>query len=418
MNPDEQTTTTAPPAEPAPTPVLEAAIPEAVVSASAAVQTAVVEEHALPLHALEAPVVDPSVVDVPVVSAPVVHAAAPEAPIVEAPLVAVLPGALPTVESHAAQSIVVTSAPSLASVAPAAAAVPKPPDPKMEERRKAAQEAWDRVVNARASGETLTGMVTAVVKGGLLVDIASIRGFLPASQVAVPLGSSPEALVKTRVPLKILDIDGARRRAVVSHRRALDEERRTKRTDLLKSLEIGQRREATVVRLADFGAFVDLGGVDGLIPMSELALERVEKAADAVTIGDVLTVEVIRIDEGGKKIALSRKNVLPDPWRDHADVLRPGTVVTGKVVAKEPRFTVEIAPGITGSVRESDADPADYELGESIEVAVRMVDRRTRRITLTTMHGELSTVTAPTTTGFAPLGVELLSKLDRKKKKR
>ncbi|GAC1545247.1 MAG: hypothetical protein NVS2B17_27390 [Candidatus Velthaea sp.] len=377
MNPDEQITNAAPPVEASAQPGAPPVTVDVPLDAPDAGESSVAQE-----PAVEAPVTE--------VSAPEIPAA--EASVPEAPAASEPPPAVP----HQA--------------------APKPVDPKMEERRQAAQAAWQHVVDARQSGETLTGAVTAVVKGGLLVDIAGIRGFLPASQVAVALGTTVEALVKTRVPLKVLDIDAGRRRAVVSHRRALDEERRTKRTELLKSLAIGQRREATVVRLADFGAFVDLGGVDGLIPMSELALERVEKAGDAVSIGEKLMVDVIRIDEGGKKIALSRKNALPDPWRDHADVLRQGAVVTGKVVAKEPRLSVEIAPGVIGSVRDSDADPSDYEVGEAIEVAVRMVDRRTRRITLTTMHGEASVAT--TSSGFAPLGIELLSKPKGKPKKR
>ncbi|MEA2718344.1 MAG: small subunit ribosomal protein, partial [Candidatus Eremiobacteraeota bacterium] len=272
--------------------------------------------------------------------------------------------------------------------APAAAKPgPKPPDPRAEERRQRAQQAWERVVAARESGEILSGTVTAAVKGGLLVDVAGIRGFLPASQVRVPLGTAIDTLVKTKVPLKVIDIDQTRRRIVVSHRRAAEEERRHKRTELLRSLEVGQMREGVVVRLAEFGAFVDLGGVDGLIPMRELAFERIDKAGDVVTIGEHLQVEVLRIDENGKKISLSRKNALPDPWRDHANVLRQGSTVEGRVVAKEPRLQVELAPGVVGSIRESDADPADYELGEAIEVLVRRVDRATRRITLTTMHG-------------------------------
>ncbi len=283
---------------------------------------------------------------------------------------------------------------------------PPPPNPANEERRLRAQQAWERVVAARESGEVLTGTVTTAVKGGLLVDVGGIRGFLPASQVRVPIGTAIDTLVKTKVPLKVIDIDQARRRIVVSNRRAADEERRSKRTELLRSLAVGQVREGVVVRLADFGAFVDLGGVDGLIPMRELAFERVEKSSDVVKVGDVLPVEVLRIDENGKKISLSRKNALPDPWRDHANVLKQGSTVEGKVVAKEPRLQVEIAPGVVGSIRDSDADPADYEIGEAIEVMVRRVDRATRRITLTTLHGA-SAVPPPSSTGFAPLGVEL-----------
>jgi ribosomal protein S1 len=275
-----------------------------------------------------------------------------------------------------------------------------------EERRQRVQQAWERVVNARENGEVLTGTVTASVKGGLLVDVGGIRGFLPASQVRAQAGTAIDTLVKTKLQLKVIDIDQNRRRIVVSNRRALEDERRAKRGELLRSLEVGQVREAVVVRLADFGAFVDLGGIDGLIPMGELAFERVEKASDVVTIGEQLSVQVLRIDEGGKKIALSRKNVLPDPWRDHADLLRSGSTVEGKVVAKEPRLQVEIAPGVIGSVRESDANPADYEIGETIEVTVRSVDRRTRRINLTTLLGA-ALIPQQSSSGFAPLGVEL-----------
>ncbi len=284
---------------------------------------------------------------------------------------------------------------------------PAPPDPRVEERRRRAQAAWDRVVAARSSGEVVNGTVTAAVKGGLLVDVAGIRGFLPASQVRVPQGTAIETLVKTKVPLKVIDIDQSRRRIVVSHRRAAEEERRAKRSDVLKSLVVGQVREGTVVRLTDFGAFVDLGGIDGLIPMRELAFERVEKTADVVSVGEKLPVEVLRIDEGGKKISLSRKNALPDPWRDHADVVRNGATIEGKVVAKEPRLQVEIAPGIVGTVREGDADPAQYEIGEAIEVTVRRADRATRRITLSTMHAAVAAPPPGKSSGFAPLGVEL-----------
>jgi predicted RNA-binding protein with RPS1 domain len=330
------------------------------------------------------------------------EAAPPEA-------VAAAEAAAPT-EDAAATDVAPSGEPAPASPAPAAQPAPKQPDPRAEERRQRAQQAWERVVNARESGEVLTGTVTAAVKGGLLVDVGGIRGFLPASQVRVPLGTAIDTLVKTKVPLKVIDVDQTRRRIVVSHRRAAEEERRNKRSDLLRSLAVGQVREGVVVRLADFGAFVDLGGVDGLIPMRELAFERIDKAGDVVTIGEHLQVEVLRIDENGKKISLSRKNALPDPWRDHAGVLRQGSSVQGKVVGKEPRLQVELAPGVVGSVGDRDADPADYEIGEAIEVLVRRVDRATRRITLTTMHGAAAVPppqSSSTSSGFAPLGVEL-----------
>jgi small subunit ribosomal protein S1 len=306
-----------------------------------------------------------------------------------------------------------SESPAAPSAADATAPPPPPAGPtKADERRERAQQAWEMVVSAHEAGDTVTAMVTTAVKGGLLVDMAGIRGFLPASQARVPIGTALETLVKTKVPLKIIDIDQTRRRAVVSHRRAVEDERRSRRSELLRSLQVGQTREGLVVRLADFGAFVDLGGIDGLIPMRELAFERVDKVGDVLKVGDRLPVQVIRIEENGKKISLSRKNALPDPWRDHADAVKRGAIVQGKVVGKEPRLQVELAPGIVGIVRESDADPAQYEIGEEIEVAVRSADRTTRRIVLTTMHGAAAAAAvseSSTSSGFAPLGVELSS---------
>ena len=277
------------------------------------------------------------------------------------------------------------------------------PSPEVSEGRRKAQAAWERLVSARASNETIQGAVKSLVKGGLLLDIDGYRGFLPASHVRVAKGTPLESLVNTTVPVKVIDVDEQRKRLVVSHRRAMEEERRSARAQLLQSLKVGEERDATVVRLADFGAFVDLGGIDALIPLGELAFERVEKAADIVHPGEKLKVRVLRIDEGGKKIAVSRKGALADPWRDHSDLLRQGNVVEGTVIAKEPRLTIELAPGVSGTLGDRDADPSEYEIGEKVEVTIRNVDFRNRRIRLSTPHAAQSY----NSSGFAPLGTEL-----------
>jgi predicted RNA-binding protein with RPS1 domain len=365
-----------------------------------------------PAAADEAPAIEATATEAP--AATQAPAAAEQAPTIEATATEALAEAdapaateVPAATEAPAEAQAATQTPA-ATEAPAAGEAPAPQPKPPDERRIRAQQAWERVVTARESGETLNGTVTAAVKGGLLVDVGGIRGFLPASQTRVESGTPIEAMVKAKLPLKVIDVDTGRRRIVVSHRRALQDERRAKRTELLRSLAIGQIREGVVVRIADFGAFVDLGGIDGLIPMRELAFERIEKASDVVKIGEKLPVEVIRIEDNGKKIALSRKNALPDPWRDHAAVLKQGATVEGKVVGKDPRLQVELAPGVVGSVRENDANPADYEIGEAIEVIVRRVDRATRRITLSTAN---AIPDAPqqqqTSTGFAPLGIEL-----------
>ncbi|GAC1556732.1 MAG: hypothetical protein NVS3B17_04540 [Vulcanimicrobiaceae bacterium] len=283
-------------------------------------------------------------------------------------------------------------------------------DPAVEERRLRAQHHWDAIVAAKQTHATFIATVTKTTNGGLLVDVGGVRGFLPASQIRVDGDATLPSLVDTKLTVTVVDVDLGRRRIVVSQRRAAEAARRSKRTELLRSLAIGQTHEANVVRLVPFGAFVDIGGVEGLVPMSELALERVEKVEDLLKVGDRFPASIIRIDEGGRKIALSRKNALPDPWRDHPDVVRPGAVVEGIVVAKEagPRdagLRVEIAPGIVGSIRDSDANPDEYEIGERVEVTVKFADRRTRRIRLGTAYA--SPPPTATASGFAPLGTEL-----------
>jgi small subunit ribosomal protein S1 len=275
-----------------------------------------------------------------------------------------------------------------------------------DERRKAAQANWQRLVDAKSSGDTVEGLVKTPVKGGLLVDISGYRGFLPASQTSVAKGTPLESLVNSTIPLKVLDVDEARKRVVVSHRRATQEERRAQRQEFIRSLKVGEEVESTVVRLTDFGAFVDLGsGVDALVPVSELAFERVDKPADVVHVGEKLQVRILRVEQNGKKIAASRKGAMKDPWREHADVLKQGKAIEGKVVAKDRRLDVEIAPGIVGSLGDREVNPDDYEVGETIEVIVRSIDFRNRRLRLGNPHA--AAATQQSATAFAPLGAEL-----------
>ena len=131
-------------------------------------------------------------------------------------------------------------------------------DPAVIERKRKAQESWERAVAAHAGGDVVEGLVTAAVKGGLLVDVDGVRGFLPASQASPGAGVAIETLVKQKLPLKIIDVDAARKRVVVSHRRAAESQKRAARTTLLRSLAIGQKYTVTVARLADFGAIEKL----------------------------------------------------------------------------------------------------------------------------------------------------------------
>jgi len=313
----------------------------------------------------------------------------PSAPALEA---AAAPAAAEATAEHAPEAT--------AALAPEAKA-PAAPDP----RKEAAKAAWQRLTDAKASSESVSGKVLRAVKGGLMLDVDGYRAFLPATQSRPEKGQPIESLVGATLPLKVLDTDEKQKRLVVSHRRAVGDDRRAARAALLAELAVGAEREATVVRLADFGAFVDLGsGVDALIPLSELAFENVKAASDVVAVGDRFAVRIIRVDAAGKRIAASRKAALHDPWREHAALLKPGTVVEGKVVGKDGRLDVEIAPEVIGSVSDRDADPEEYTIGETVEVTVRFADHRNRRLRLTTMQ---SAAAASPPSGFAPLGVEL-----------
>jgi len=363
------------------------------------------------LEPLEAPVADTPLETVaettpvvPVAEA-IVEAVAETAPVEAAAETPVAPVAETPVEPVAETPVEPVAA---------APAVPKPAKPQLtpeqlarqEEARARAAAVWTRISGAKETGESISGRVRSEVKGGLILDVEGFRAFLPASQTRVAKGEPLATLVNAVVSVKVLDVDEKRKRLVVSHRRALEADRRATRTALLQSLKIGETREAKVVRLADFGAFVDLGGVDALVPIGELAFERIEKPSDVVNIGDSFTVKVMRIDEGGRKIAVSRKGALPDPWRDHADLLKTGNVVEGKVVSKEPRLMVEIAEGVVGSISDREADPAEYEIGEAVEVTIRSVDYRNRRLRLSTT-AVAQEFASNTSSGFAPLGKEL-----------
>ncbi len=296
------------------------------------------------------------------------------------------------------------AAPAAAAPPAAEPAAPKGPTPEQLAARQRAQERWEKLVAAHAEGESREARVKSLVKGGLLLDIDGYRAFLPASQSGEQRGAALDPLVGTKIQVKIIDVDEARKRLVVSRRRALAQERRESRAATIAALEVGKECDATVVRLTDFGAFVDLGGgVDALVPMSELDFERVAKAADVVSVGEQLRVRILRVEGNGKKIAASRKALLADPWRDNAALLRNGSTIEGTVVALEPRLSVEVAPGIVGNISDREADPADYAIGEKVEVTIRSLDMRARRLRLSVLHG----TPAMSSTGFAPLGQEL-----------
>jgi 4-hydroxy-3-methylbut-2-enyl diphosphate reductase len=257
----------------------------------------------------------------------------------------------------------------------------------LSERRARALKTWEKVIEAHERDEVIEATVTQVVKGGVLVDLG-MRGFVPASQIRrQPVGNLDE-LVGKRLRLKVIDLDHKRHRVVLSQRLVLEEELNAKKQELLGTLEVGQIREGVVVRLAEFGAFVDLGGVDGLIHNSELSYARIKHPSEVVKIGDVVQVEVMKFDPEAKKVSLSLKHALPDPWMQHAEQLVEGNKLVAQVVKVTPNYIlVEIVPGVLAMVPKGEFEPtAQYSPGQEVEVTLLTINQSTRRITGSIQH--------------------------------
>jgi small subunit ribosomal protein S1 len=257
----------------------------------------------------------------------------------------------------------------------------------LSERRARALKTWEKVIEAHEHDEVIEATVTQVVKGGVLVDLG-MRGFVPASQIRrQPVGNLDE-LIGKRLRLKVIDLDHKRHRVVLSQRLVLEEELNAKKQELLGTLEVGQIREGVVVRLAEFGAFVDLGGIDGLIHNSELSYARIKHPSEVVKIGDVVNVEIMKFDPDAKKVSLSLKHTLPDPWDEHADKLYETNKLTAQIVKVTPNYLlVEIVPGVLAMIPKGEFDPnAQFSPGQEVEVTLLSINNSTRRITASIQH--------------------------------
>jgi len=257
----------------------------------------------------------------------------------------------------------------------------------LSERRARALKTWEKVVEAHDRDEVIEATVTQVVKGGVLVDLG-MRGFVPASQIRRQPVGNLEELVGTRLRLKVIDLDHKRHRVVLSQRLVLEEELNAKKQELLDTLEVGQIREGVVVRLAEFGAFVDLGGIDGLIHNSELSYARIKHPSEVVKIGDIVQVEIMKFDPEARKVSLSLKHSLPDPWDEHAEKLFESNKLTAQVVKATPNYLlVEIVPGVLAMVPKGEFDPnAQFSPGQEIDVTLLTINPSTRRITASIQH--------------------------------
>lgn len=252
-----------------------------------------------------------------------------------------------------------------------------------------AEKAWTELQTIFDNNETLEATVKDIVKGGLVVDIG-VRGFIPASLVETYYVEDFSDYKNKSLTLKIVELDKEQNRVILSHRAVVEEEANKKKEEVLNSLEEGQVIDGTVQRITDFGVFVDIGGIDGLVHISQLAHEHVEKASDVVSEGDSLKVKVLSVDKDSERISLSHKATLPGPWDDIESKISVNDVVEGTVkrLVGFGAF-VEVLPGVEGLVHISQIStehigtPMEVlEVGQTVKAKVLEVNEAEKRISL------------------------------------
>lgn len=198
-------------------------------------------------------------------------------------------------------------------------------------KRKADYEnVWSRIQQALETGEAVTAMVTERVKGGLRVDLG-VSGFVPASQVSTRNIRDLDRFVGRSLRLRIIEADRRQKKVILSHRQVVEEERQQRREETLDRLRDGMVCEGKVRNITDYGAFVDLGGVDGLLHISEMAWTRIKHPSEVVKVGDTIQVAIIGIDREKNRISLSRRECMPDPWNEVARRFAPGSIVKATI---------------------------------------------------------------------------------------
>lgn len=259
----------------------------------------------------------------------------------------------------------------------------------LSKRKVDALKAWDDLVQKYESGEVFDAEVKDVVKGGLVVDLG-VRGFVPASLVEDYFVEDFEDYKGKTMSFKITELDQEKGRLILSHRAVVEEEKASKKKEVIYNIKEGDVLDGKVQRLASFGAFVDLGGIDGLVHISQVAHEHVEDVSAVLSEGQEVKVKVLSVDYDNERIALSIKETLPGPWAGIEEKASKGSILTGKVkrLVSFGAF-VEVSPGIEGLVHISQISHkhinTPHEVlkeGQEVQVKVLDVNEAERRLSL------------------------------------
>ncbi|WML45128.1 30S ribosomal protein S1 [Neobacillus sp. PS3-40] len=259
----------------------------------------------------------------------------------------------------------------------------------LSKRKVDALKAWEDLEQRFKNNEVFDAEVKDVVKGGLVVDLG-VRGFVPASLVEAHFVEDFSDYKGQKLSFKIVEFEKEKNRLILSHRAVVEQEKGNKKKGLLESLSVGQLLEGTVQRITDFGAFVDIGGIDGLVHISQLSHEHVEKPADVVEEGQKVQVKVLKVDRDNERISLSIKDTTPGPWVNLSEKAPKSSVLTGVVKRLVPYGAfVEVLPGVEGLVHISQiahkhiGTPHEVlKEGQEVKVKVLEVNEAEQRISL------------------------------------
>ena len=259
----------------------------------------------------------------------------------------------------------------------------------LSKKRAEYERAWISVEEKFKAGETVTGEVIEVVKGGLILYIG-LRGFLPASLVDLRRVKDLDMYLGTEIEARVIEMDRNRNNVVLSRRVLLEEGRKNERAEILSKLSKGMRLKGTVSSIVDFGAFVDLGGIDGLVHISELSWSHVNHPSEVVKVGDEVEVEVLDVDLQRERISLGLKQTTEDPWIKLVENYPVGSIVDGKVTKIVPFGAfVELGSNVEGLVHISEMSPRHIDapqqvvhVGDVVKVKVMDINSERRRISL------------------------------------
>lgn len=250
--------------------------------------------------------------------------------------------------------------------------------------------AWEKVEKVKEEKQIIEVEILQVIKGGLLTTAFGLRGFIPASQIALHFVKDLNEFVGQKVEVEIMEADPKKQRLVLSRRSVLEAQREQKREEALASIVEGEKRTGVVKRLVDYGAFIDIGGVDGLAHISDLSWDHIKNPADVLSVGQEVEVLVKAFDPETKRISLSIKDTVRDPWFDKAEKYPVGSYVKGKIV-KLTDFGafMEIEPGFDGLIRMRELSPKHItkaseavSVGDEVTVKVIHVDMDNKKVAL------------------------------------